>query len=194
MVDAILEFFAALPDWLYVFVISMLPVVELRLAVPIGAIGLELPFYTNFLLSVAGNLLPVPFILLFISKLLDFLSRFKLFAPMVRWLRGKADKHGRKVLAEDESLSSEDGGEEKSEENEKPKKNARMSRGVFIALMLFVALPAPGTGAWTGSLVAALFSLPKKASFIAIALGVVICGVIMCLASYGVLGFLSFLL
>ena len=69
-----------------------------------------------------------------------------------------------------------------------------MTPAIFIALMLFVALPIPGTGAWTGSLVAALFDLQKKQSFLAVALGVLICGVIMCLASYGVVGFLKFLL
>ena len=68
-----------------------------------------------------------------------------------------------------------------------------MTRGVFIALMLFVAIPAPGTGAWTGGLIASLFNLPRKASFFAILLGVLLSGVVMCLASYGVLGFLSFL-
>ena len=69
-----------------------------------------------------------------------------------------------------------------------------MTAGAFAALMLFVALPLPGTGAWTGALVAALFDLPKRHSLLAIFSGVLICGVIMSLASYGVLGFLSFLL
>ena len=69
-----------------------------------------------------------------------------------------------------------------------------MTEGAFVALMLFVALPIPGTGAWTGALVASLFGMPKLHSFLAILSGVLICGVIMCLASYGVLGFLAFLL
>lgn len=181
MTDAILDFFSSLPSELYVFVISMLPIIELRGAVPIGAI-LELPFYVNYLLAVIGNLLPVPFILIFISKVLDFLARFKTFEPMVKWLRGKAQKHSKKVLGDSESAEEAESGERK------------MSRGVFVGLLLFVAIPFPGTGAWTGSLVAALFSLPKRASFLSIALGVMLCGVIMCLASYGVLGFLSFLL
>ena len=68
-----------------------------------------------------------------------------------------------------------------------------MTKGVFIALFIFVAIPLPGTGAWTGSLVASLFNLPKKWSFLAVLLGVLTSGVIMTLASYGVLGFLSFL-
>ena len=69
-----------------------------------------------------------------------------------------------------------------------------MTKGIFIALLLFVAIPLPGTGAWTGSLVASLFNLPKKWSLLAVFLGVLLSGVIMTLASYGVLGFLSFLL
>ncbi|MBO5205953.1 MAG: small multi-drug export protein [Clostridia bacterium] len=74
------------------------------------------------------------------------------------------------------------------------KTKRKMSKAIFIALLLFVALPAPGTGGWTGALIASLFDLPKKWSFLSIFLGVLLCGVIMCLASYGVLGFLSFLL
>ena len=70
----------------------------------------------------------------------------------------------------------------------------KMSAGIFIGLMMFVALPVPGSGAWSGALVAALFDLPKKQAFLAISLGVLICGAIMTLASYGVLGFLGFLL
>lgn len=148
---------------LYIFLISLLPVIELRGAVPAGAI-LGLPFYVNIPTAIVGNLLPVPFILLFIPKVLDFLGKFKFFAPFVNWLRAKADKHSGKILA-----------------------------SAFWGLLLFVMIPCPGTGAWTGALIAALFSLPKKRAFLTIALGVLGCGVIMGLASYGVLGFLSFL-
>lgn len=170
------DFLASLPSELYVFIISMLPIVELRGSIPVGA-ALGLPFYRNYLLSVLGNMLPVPFVLLFIPKILDFLARFKLFRPIVEWLRKKADKHGKKVLKDAD-------GEEK----------VVMSGGVFTALLVFVAVPLPGTGAWTGSLVAALFNLPKRWSALAIGLGVMISGVIVTLISYGVLGFLSFLL
>ena len=164
MTDAILEFFSGLPSELYVFVISMLPIVELRGAVPIGAI-LELPFYLNYPLSVVGNLLPVPFILLFISKLLDFLARFKTFAPMVRWLREKAQKHSKRVLGDGEA-----DGEPTAQ---------KMSRGVFIGLLLFVAIPFPGTGAWTGSLVAAFLDMRLKKALPAVILGVITAGCIM---------------
>ena len=79
------------------------------------------------------------------------------------------------------------------DEADTPLGERRMSAGIFIGLMMFVALPIPGTGAWSGALVAALFDLPKKQSFLAIMLGVLICAAIMTLASYGVLGFLEFL-
>ena len=181
MVAKILAFFAALPRELYIFVISMLPIIELRGAVPVGAY-LGVPFYLNYLLAVVGNMLPVPFILLFIPKFLTFLDRFKFFQPMVRWLRGKADKHSGKVLKDSP-------GENRAVQGE----SRKMTAGVFAALVTFVALPIPTTGAWTGSLIASLFGLPFKKSLLAVFIGVLICGVIMTLASYGVVGFLSFL-
>ena len=179
MKDQILQFFAGLPDELYVFLISLLPIIELRGAIPAGAL-LGLPFYLNLPLAVLGNLLPVPFILIFISRILDFLERFKVTRPIVNWLRKKAGKHKKRVIAEEE-------------EDTPPRAQRVMTPPLFWALTLFVAIPLPGTGAWTGSLVTALFGLPKRKSLLAIALGVIISGIIMTLASYGVVGFLSFL-
>ena len=206
MTDAILEFFSSLPNELYVFLISILPIIELRGAVPVGAI-LGMPFYLNYPLAVIGNILPVPFILLFIPKILSFLERFKIFRPMVRWLRGKAEKHSSKVIVKEQTAEDHETEDEtpdvcEADETETPNGDAddadapaerKMTAAIFISLMMFVALPIPGTGAWSGSLVASLFNLPKKRAFLAILLGVLICGVIMTLASYGVVGFLSFL-
>lgn len=245
-----------LRDTFWVLFISMVPLIELRGAVPVGAV-LDLPFYVNYTVAVIGNLIPVPFILLFIPKILDFLERFKLFRPIVQWLHKKADKNRGKIdkaaaegadpdaindgakadtttyeaessakadtptyeaensaKADTTTYEAESGAKadtlpEKAYKREPSQaKNAaaltqeaergataktRMSVGTFIALMLFVLIPAPGTGAWTGALVASLFGFGRLKSFAAIALGVLGCGVIMCLASYGVLGFLSFL-
>lgn len=167
-----------MPNFIYVFLISMLPFIELRGAIPVGA-ALGLPFYVNFPVAVVANLIPVPFILLFIPKILEFLKRFKPFRPIVEWLHKKAYRGSQKILGKNE-----DGA---TNENKK-------IAGIFLGLMLFVALPLPTTGAWTGSLVAALFNFPKKTSFFAVALGVVLCGVIMTLASYGVVEFLSILI
>ena len=212
----------------WVLFISMVPLIELRGAVPVGAV-LDLPFYVNYIVAVIGNLLPVPFILLFIPTILNWLERFKLFRPIVQWLHKKADKNRGKIdkaegVVSDTVSNSDTVAEVKADlkvnadaENvqtaetaqaqtvevecaqpaERTKAEgagkAKMSVGTFIALMLFVLIPAPGTGAWTGALVASLFGFSRIKSFAAIALGVLGCGVIMCLASYGVLGFLSFL-
>ncbi|MBR4836063.1 MAG: small multi-drug export protein [Clostridia bacterium] len=182
MVKKILDFLAFLPKEIYVFLISMLPIIELRGAVPVGA-AIGLPFYLNYIVAVIGNVLPVPFILMFIPRILDLMEKVKLFRPVVKWVRQKAEKYkGNIITVKDESCV------ECGEDTE------TLNAGFFIALMMFVAIPLPGTGAWTGSLVAALFNLPKRSSMLAISLGVLICGIIMCLASYGVLGFLSILL
>ena len=195
MIEKLGVLLSALPKELYVFIISMLPIVELRGAIPVGA-ALNIPFYLNYLIAVVGNLLPVPFILMFIPKILDFMARFKFFRPVVEWLRKKADKNSGKILKTKGSENGEIVGGESAEgeSGAEEDKKEKMSLGIFTALMIFVAVPLPGTGAWTGSLVAALFNLPKRYSFLAATLGVMISGVIMCLASYGVLGFLKFLL
>ena len=200
-----------LKNVLWVLFISILPIVELRGAIPVGA-ALGLPFYVNYACAVIGNLLPIPFILLFIPKILDFLARFKIFRPIVEWLRKKALKNREKIAGKESqnsgdneskastetgaavSLSENSASEITREEVTLENTKRNMPAGAFIGLMLFVLLPLPGTGAWTGSLVAALFNYPKKKSLLAITLGVLGCGVIMLLASYGVLGFLNFLL
>ena len=194
MVKRILDFLAFLPKEIYVFLISMLPIIELRGAVPVGA-AIGLPFYLNYIVAVIGNILPVPFILLFIPKILDLMERVKIFRPIVKWVREKADKYKGKIIRNEE-FEDERSPHPSAEPTPSPRgrQKATLKGGAFIALMMFVAIPLPGTGAWTGSLVAALFNLPKRSSMLAISLGVLICGVIMCLASYGVLGFLSILL
>jgi uncharacterized membrane protein len=165
----------------YVFLISILPIIELRGAIPVGA-ALGIPFYLNYMAAVVGNMLPVPFILLFIPKILDFLARFKFFRPVVEWVRKKAHKYSGRII-EGENASAE-----------VKKRRSRRFGGAFWGLLIFVMIPIPGTGAWTGSLIASLFALPKRSSFLAVLLGVLGEGVIMCLASYGVVGFLKIFL
>ena len=192
MLEALGEFFKGVPKEIYVFLISIFPIVELRGAIPVGA-ALGLPFWLNYLLSVVGNMLPVPFILLFIPRILDFLARYKKFRPIVLWLRKKANKHSSKVLGKDAEVEDLAVDDEYLLNSRESAKTLKMSKGIFIALLLFVAIPLPGTGAWTGGLVASLFNLPKRWAFLATLLGVLIAGLIMCLASYGVVGFLNFL-
>ena len=154
-----------LNSWLGVFLISMLPIVELRLAIPVGA-AINLTWWVNYLASVVGNLLPVPFILLFIRAILKWMKtvhRFK-FDKIAGWVEEKAHKHSEGIR-----------------------------KYGALGLYLFVAIPIPGTGAWTGALIAALFDIRMKHALPAIILGVLTAGAIMICASYGFIGFLKFL-
>lgn len=151
-------------DYLIVFLVSMVPVIELRGAVPIG-VGLGLNFMEALPLAIVGNMLPVPFILIFIRKILNWMKGTKHFSKFANWLQEKSDKNAPKI-----------------------------QKYAVFGLYLFVAIPLPGTGAWTGSLVAALLGMDFKKSFFSIFLGVITAGLIMAAISYGFLGFLSFLL
>ncbi len=148
---------------LYVFLCSMLPIIELRGSIIMGA-GLGLTWWQNYLVSVCGNLLPIPFILLFIRYILGWMKNINGLSKIALWLEEKAHKHSKKVL-----------------------------RYATFGLFLFVAIPIPGTGAWTGALIAALFNMRMKYSLLSITLGVLVAGVIMVCASYGFVGFLNFL-
>ena len=143
---------------IYIFAISMVPVIELRAAIPIGA-GMGLEMWQCFLAAVLGNLLPVPFLVLFGGKVLHWIAGFEKFG-----------KPFRKILEIGE------------------KKVGKMNKTLFWGLLTFVAIPLPGTGAWTGSLVAITLGLSLKKAFPPIALGVVGAGLIMMLGSYGIVG------
>ncbi len=171
----IIEFLKSIPE-LWVFIISMVPFIELRGAIPVGA-ALGMPFYSNFAVAVLGNMLPVPFILLLIPIILEWLGGFRTFAPLVNWLKSKAEKNKAKVIGENSEASLEKSGR-------MPK--MKMTLPMFFALMIFVGVPLPGTGAWTGALIASLFNIEKRWSMLSIFFGVLIAGVIMSLASYGV--------
>ncbi len=140
-----------------IFLISMLPVVELRGAIPVGA-AIGLPWYLNMIVSIVGNLLPVPFILLFSVKAFEFMKKHKILVKFIEKIENRAKK-----------------------------RSEGLATGEFIGLMLFVAIPFPGTGAWTGALIAALLQFERKRSFIYITLGVLIAAAIMTAASYGVI-------
>lgn len=151
---------------LWVAFISMVPIIELRGAIPAGA-ALGLPWYNCMLAAIVGNCVPVPFILLFIRGILDWMKRcpLRFFQKIALWLEQKAEKHKDKV-----------------------------ERFAFWGLLVLVAIPLPGTGAWTGALVAALFRVKAKIAVPAIILGVLGAAVIVTLISYGVLSALAFLL
>ena len=151
-------------DVIYTFLLSMVPVIELRGAIPLGA-GLGLPWYINYIVCVVGNFLPVPFILLFIRVVLNWMKKVPKLDKIALWLEERAAKN-----------------------------SDRVSKYATWGLMLFVAIPLPGTGAWTGSLVAALLEMRLKHSLLSVFFGVLVAGVIVSLIAYGALGFLNFLL
>ena len=161
MVGAIKTFFLeTVGRELCVFFCSLLPIIECRGAVPLGW-GLGLPWWQTALLSIAGNLLPVPFILLFIRAILKWMreSRVKFFASIAAWLDRKIEKH-----------------------------KGTIEKYSYWGLVLFVAVPLPGTGAWTGTLIASVLGLEPKKSFLAATLGVLGATTIMTVLSYCGLG------
>lgn len=157
MAEAIKTFFSeTFPPQLAVFLCSMIPIIELRGAIPLGCV-LGMPFWQSFLISVVGNLIPAPFILLFIHKIIGWLKRFRPTRKMALWA------------------------ERRAEVKSKAKENLS-----FFGLAVFVAVPLPGTGAWTGSLVANFLGIRFLKAFIAVTLGVIIAGVIVTCISYGI--------
>ena len=161
MVEAIERFFLeTVGRELCVFFCSMLPIIECRGAIPLGW-GLDMPWWETALFSIAGNILPVPFILLFIRAILRWMreSRFKFFSNIAAWLDRKIEKH-----------------------------KGTIEKYSYWGIVIFVAIPLPGTGAWTGTLIASVLGLEPKKSFFAAALGVLGATVIMTVISYLGLG------
>ena len=144
-----------LKDILYVFFCAMVPLIELRGSILIG-VGLDLPIWLNYIVSVIGNIIPVPFILLFIRGILSWMLTVPKLSKIAEWVHRKADKNKEKVL-----------------------------KYATFGLYIFVAIPLPGTGAWTGALIAAMLDMPLKKAFPSIALGVLGAGIIISFVSYG---------
>ena len=149
-------------DFLYIFLISMVPIVELRGAIPV-AVAMGLPTIPTFITCIIGNMLPVPFIFFFARKLLEWGKDKKVIGKFFTWCLQKGEKGGAKLTE-------------------------KAGRGIYWALLLFVGIPLPGTGAWTGTLAASFLDLDFKKSVIAVIGGVLLAGVIMFIASYGVAG------
>ena len=147
--------------YLSVFFISMVPVLELRGAMPI-ALGMDIPFFQALLICVIGNMIPVPFIYFFARKLLIWGSRQKRIGKICTFFLVKGEHAGQKLV-----------------------KTAGRG-GLFIALLLFVGIPLPGTGAWTGTLGASFLDMGFKSTVLSVSLGVVLAGIIMAVASTGV--------
>lgn len=155
-----------LPQYLLVFFVSMVPLVELRLAVPM-AVGMGLDYWTSLVICVIGNMLPVPIIYFFARKVLLWGADKKYIGKTFRFFLEKGEKVGQKLV------------------------HTTGRGGLFIALMLFVGIPLPGTGAWTGTLGASFLNMGIKSTALAVSLGVIMAGCIMGLASTGVFSMLG---
>ena len=134
-------------------IIGMVPVVELRGAIPVGVFTFHLNYIESFLCSFIGNIIPVYFIVKYIRPLFDFFGRWKPFKKIIDWSSEKANKH----IAE----------------------NKRLQTAVNLGLFLFVAIPLPGTGAWVGSLIANFLELEPKKAIPPIIIGVFTAGIIV---------------
>ena len=146
--------------YIIVFLVSMVPIIELRGAIPI-AVGYGLDLIPSYIVAILGNMLPVPFIYFFARKILDWGKDKKYIGRFFRFCLEKGEKAGIKL-------------------------QSKAGRGMFVALLLFVGIPLPGTGAWTGTLAASLLNLDFKKSVIAVICGLLLAGAIMLAASLGV--------
>lgn len=151
-----------LKQYLWIFFISMVPLIELRGAIPVSQ-AMKLPLLQSYIICIIGNMIPVPFIYLFARRFLIWGSDKKIIGKSSRFFLEKGEKGGKRL-------------------------QEKAGHGLFIALMLFVGIPLPGTGAWTGTLAASLLDMDFKQTVLAVMSGVIIAGIIMALASAGVFG------
>lgn len=165
MGERIIAALGAIPNELKLFIVSIIPIVELRGAIPLGAALLDMGIWETFIISVIGNILPVPFLILLTRPIFSWLKKTKLFCGLVAKLEKRVEKKADKVM-----------------------KNAA------FGLFLFVAIPLPGTGAWTGSMIASLFNMRFKYALPSICLGVVVAGIIMTVASFGITSLFNFII
>ena len=143
-----------IPNWLVVFIISVCPILECRLGMFTAIVLLRMNPFVGFIISFLGNILPIPFILLLINWIFDVLKKVPGINKLVYWL-------------EDKTL----------------KKRDKIDKYGVWGLLIFVAIPLPGTGGWTGALLASLLHLDKKKSFFVISIGVFIAGVVLTVLS-----------
>lgn len=163
--------------YLIIFIISMIPLIELRGAIPVALSpsdmvffgmfhGMGLPVLQAYIVCIIGNMLPVPFIYLFARKVLEWGADKPLIGKLFTFFLEKGQRGGEKL-------------------------QSKAGRGLFLALLLFVGIPLPGTGAWTGTLAASILDMDFKSSVVAVMLGVLLAGIIMGVASMGVFGALG---
>ena len=148
-------------QYLTIFLVSMVPLIELRGAV-VMAVGMDMPYIPSLLVCILGNMLPVPFIYFFARKFLIWGAKQRYIGKLCNFFLVKGEHAGQKLV----------------------KKTGRY--GLFLALTLFVGIPLPGTGAWTGALGASFLDMGFKSTVLSVCLGVILAGIIMAVASTGV--------
>ncbi len=146
--------------YIIVFFVSMVPLIELRGSLLIAG-GLDINNWLAYVIAILGNMLPVPFIYLFARKVLEWGKDKKVIGKFCNWCLVKGEKGGKKL-------------------------EAKAGKGLFVALLLFVGIPLPGTGAWTGTLAASILNINFKKTILAVMLGVMLAGIIMMLLSFGI--------
>ena len=162
MVNSIVQYIVdifggTIPSQLIVFIVSMIPILELRGSI-LAAGFMDVSFLETYIVAVIGNLLPIPFILIFIKKILDWMKTTNAFSRIANGIEKRA-------------LS----------------KREQIDKYGYFGLFLFVAIPLPGTGAWTGALLAVLLGMKGRKAFIPIALGVMAAGLVMSLLAFGII-------
>ena len=157
LVKALVDAFGGLGKEVVVFIISMMPLLELRGGLLAAAL-LKMDFVPAYLISIVGNTLPIPLVLLFLDKVFNFLKKSKKLNKLISKLE-------KKILS----------------------KKGQIEKYGYLGLLLFVGIPLPGTGAWTGAGLAVLLNLNKKKAFVSIMLGVILASIIMSILSYGIL-------
>lgn len=142
-----------------VFIISLMPILELRGGL-IAAALLGLDAIPSYIISIVGNVIPVPFILLLITKILEWMrnSKISFFNKIANWLFSKVEKH-----------------------------KGQIEKYGYLGVVLFVGIPLPGTGAWTGSLIASVLELDRKKTFVAVMIGILMASIIMMIVSFGLI-------
>lgn len=148
-----------LVKYIIVFIVSMVPLIELRGAIPIAE-GLDLNRLISYVIAIIGNMLPVPIIYLFARKVLEWGKDKKIIGKFFTWCLNKGERGGKKL-------------------------EAKAGKGLYWALFIFVGIPLPGTGAWTGTLAASMLKLDFKKTVLAVLAGVLLAGIIMMIFSFG---------
>lgn len=158
LVEFFIDLFGNINKELVIFIISLLPILELRGGL-LAATLLDVEFIRAAIICILGNVLPIPIVLLFLKYVLDVLSKWDVTKKLVNWLEKKVDD-----------------------------KREQIDKYGYLGLIIFVGIPLPGTGAWTGALLAVMLGLDRKKSFGCIIIGVLMAAVIMSVLSYGILG------